>query len=303
VQPRGGQRGRQGELDQGESPRRDSGTADRGARAVDEEQVVPGDGLARGPDRAGERAAVRRPVQQGKPEYLRVPAPGQPQARHPVEELIQAVDALGGNAEDAPGDADQPRDEPAQEPADVLVAQGEQHGGTGDDEHERAEETGRRRQRRGAGQCPYHEQEGQRRGGEDGRDGEGPAGGRGVDAVPAELPVGIDHRQLGAGERDGDRQRVRRVGDRHHRAEARRPAVNPHEQHPAEPEAGQGDRLRRQGEQEPCPVQAGQDVQRLGKGVALDHDDADQNGDGECRQQAAPQPVPARGSLRHPALT
>jgi hypothetical protein len=112
---------------------------------------VPGHGLAGGPDRAGQRPAVRDPVQHGEREHLGVPRPRQPQARDPVQELIQAVDAAGGHAENAPGQADQPGDELAQQPSHILVAQREQHGRTRDDEDERSEEPGRAGQRRVAG--------------------------------------------------------------------------------------------------------------------------------------------------------
>jgi hypothetical protein len=53
VQSGGGQRGRQGQLDQGESPWRDAGAADGGAGPVDEQQVVPRHGQAHGADREG----------------------------------------------------------------------------------------------------------------------------------------------------------------------------------------------------------------------------------------------------------
>ncbi len=298
VQPGGGQRRGQGQLDQRESPRRNSRAADRGPGPVDQQQAAPGNGLARGLDRAGQRPAVRRPVQHGQPEHPRVPWPGQPQARHAVQELIQAVDTMRGHAEDAPGQADQPGDDLVQELADVFEAQREQHRGTRHDEHEGAEEARRAGQRRRARHRPDRQQQGERGGGEDRRDGQRPARGGSVHAVPAELAVGEDQGQFGARERHRDRYRVRGVGDRHHRAETGRPAADPQELLPAEPEARQRDHLRRQGEQEPGPVQVGQHVQRLGQRVALDDDDADQDRDGQDDEHAAPHPVPARSAGR-----
>jgi hypothetical protein len=293
VQPGGGQRRGQGQLDQREPPWGNSGAADRGPGTVDEQQAVPRNGLARGLDRAGQRPAVGRPVQHGQPEHLGVPRPGQPQARHPVQELIQAVHTLRGHPEDAPGQADQPGDDLVQEPADVLEAQREEHRHARHDEHEGAQEARRAGQRRRTRQCPDHQQQGERGSREDRRHGKRPARGRGVHAVPAELAVGEDHGQFGARERHRDRQRVRRVGDRHHRPEAGRPAADPHQLPAAEPEARQGDRLGYRGEQEPDPVQVGQHVQRLGQRVALDDDDADQDHHRQGDEHAAPHPVPA----------
>ena len=207
----------------------------------------------------------------------------------------QGVDALGRNAECPSGEADQPGDDVMDELAENLVTQREQHGDGRDDEYERAEEPGRAGQRRVTGYGANHEQQGQSGRGEDGRHGEHPPGRRGVHAVPAELAVGEDHRQLRAGERYRDRQRVGGVGDRHHRGEAGPAPVDLQEQLPAEPEGRQRDQLCRHGEQEPRPVQVGQHVQRLGQGVTLDHDHADQDRDGQGSEQAAAHPVPARG--------
>jgi hypothetical protein len=143
VQPGGGQRRGQGQLDQGESSWRYSGAADRRPGPVDQQQAVPGHGLARGLDRAGQRPAVGHPVQHGQPEHLGVPRPGQSQARHPVQELIQTVDAVRGHPQDAAGQAHQPGDEPVQEPADGLEAQREQHRGAWHDKHEGTQEARR----------------------------------------------------------------------------------------------------------------------------------------------------------------
>jgi hypothetical protein len=175
-QAAGGQRRGQRQFDQPEPAGGEAGAADRGPGAVGEQQPVPRDRLPGREDSERQGRAVGQPVKDGQPEHLGVAAPGEADARDPVEEVLQPGREVFQRAQPArrprgPGPAGHPEagqaveavghadEELAQALADPVVAHGQQDGRAGHQVHGRAGEPGRGGDGP-AGDGPGHEQQG-----------------------------------------------------------------------------------------------------------------------------------------------
>ena len=244
--------------------------------------------LPGGDDGQGQRRAVGRPVQQGQPEHRHVAAGRQPDAGDPVQESLQP-----GREVVQPGPGRLPPRQPvhamrgaeqqaAEGRPDSLVADGQQHRGPGHQVHRRPREADGRADSAAAGDGPGRQEQGKRGRGEDAGDRERPAGGGRINAVPAELPVGVDGRQPGPGERQRHRHRAGRVADPDHRATAGRPAAGLQQAPAAERERQDRGRLGREGQHEPGPPQLVQHAEGPEQVTVVD--DHDRGDDRDHRQ-------------------
>ena len=177
---------------------------------------------------------------------------------------------------------------------DRCVADGQQHRRPGHQVHRRAREADRRADPAAARDRPGHQEQGEGGRGEDAGDRERPAGRGRITAVPAELPVGVERRQPGPGERQRHRHRAGRVADPDDRAAAGRPAAGLQQAPAAERERHDRGRLGRDGQHEPGPPQPVQHAQGPEQvTVVHDHDGGDDRGHRQPRGNAPARRAPS----------